>query len=54
VLTAFLDKYALDDEVEEELDLPGWTPELIDQITANYDDDLIEIARIPGVTVLTA
>jgi len=54
VLTAFLDKYALDDEVEEELDLPGWTPEIVDQLTANYDDDLIEIARIPGVTVLTA
>ncbi|GGD44080.1 hypothetical protein [Sinisalibacter lacisalsi] len=54
VLAAFLDKYALDDEVEEEIDLPGWTPELMDQFTANYDDDLIEIARIPGVTVLTA
>jgi hypothetical protein len=54
VLAAFLDKYALDDEVEEELDLPGWPPDLIDQLTANYDDDMIEIARIPGVTVLTA
>jgi hypothetical protein len=54
VLAAFLDKYALDEEVEEELDLPGWTPDLVEQFTSNYDDDLIEIARIPGVTVLTA
>lgn len=54
VVSAFLDKYAIEDEVEEELDLPGWTPEVIDQFTANYDDDLIEIGRIPGVTVLTA
>lgn len=54
VLSAFLDKYAIDDEVEEELDLPGWTPELIDHLTDVYDDDMIEIGRIPGVTLLTA
>ena len=54
VITAFLDKYALDEEIEEEVDLPGWTPELIDHLTAVYDDDMIEIGRIPGVTVLTA
>lgn len=54
VLTAFLDKYAIDDEVEEEIDLPGWTPELVDRLTDVYDDDMIEIARIPGVTLLTA
>ena len=51
-LMAFLDKYALEDEVEEELDLPGWTPELIDHLTAVYDDDLVEISRIDGVTVI--
>ncbi len=54
VLSAFLDKYALAEEVEEELDLPGWTPELVDYLTDVYDDDLLEISHIPGVTVLTA
>lgn len=54
VLSAFLDKYAIEDEVEEELDLPGWTPDLIDHLTEVYDDDMIEIARIVGVTLLTA
>jgi len=54
VLSAFLDKYAIEDAVEEELDLPGWTPELVDHLTEVYDDDMIEIARIPGVTLLTA
>jgi hypothetical protein len=54
VLSAFLDKYALEEEVEEELDLPGWTPELVDHLTNVYDDDMIEIGRIPGVTLLTA
>lgn len=54
VLSAFLDKYAIEDEVEEELDLPGWTPEIVEHLTAVYDDDMIEIARVPGVTLLTA
>ncbi|MCI2398988.1 hypothetical protein [Aliiroseovarius subalbicans] len=54
ILSAFLDKFALDDEIEEELDLPGWTPKLIDTLTAAYDDDMLELARLPGVTLLTA
>lgn len=54
VLSAFLDKYAIDEQIEEELDLPGWTPELIEALTAAYDDDMIEIGRMPGVTLLTA
>ena len=54
VLAAFLDKYALEDEVEEELDLPGWTPELVDHLTEVYDDDMIEVSRIDGVRVITA
>ncbi len=53
IVSAFLDKYALDEEVEEEIDLPGWTPELIEQLSNIYDEDMLEIARIPGVTVLT-
>lgn len=54
ILMAFLDKYALEDEVEEELDLPGWTDELIEHMTEVYDDDIEEISRIEGVTVITA
>jgi hypothetical protein len=54
VLSAFLDKYALDEEIEEELDLPGWGDALVSKLTAEYDDDILEIRRIPGVTVLTA
>ncbi len=53
IMAAFLDKYALDDAIEEELNLPGWTEELVDQMTAAYDDDMSEISNIPGVTLLT-
>lgn len=52
ILAAFLDKYALEEEVVEELDLPGWTAELVEDLSANYDDDMLEIARMPGVTLL--
>ena len=54
ILAAFLDKYAIDDEVEEELDLPGWTPELVDHLSDVYDDDMIEVSQIEGVRLITA
>jgi hypothetical protein len=53
IVGAFLDRYALDDEIEEELDLPGWTPDLVEDMSATYEDDMAEITRIPGVTLLT-
>ncbi|WP_299354691.1 hypothetical protein [uncultured Shimia sp.] len=53
VIAAFLDKFALDEEVEEELDFPGWTDEFIEALTDIYDEDVYEISRIPGVTLIT-
>lgn len=53
VIAAFLDKFALEDEIEEELDLPGWTNELIEDLTDIYDEDVLEIRRIPGINVIT-
>ncbi|WP_299939014.1 hypothetical protein [uncultured Pelagimonas sp.] len=52
VMAAFLDKYALEDEIEEELDLPGWDATYVDMLTELYEDDLYTISRIPGVTVI--
>lgn len=54
VLAAFLDKYAIEDEVEQEITIPGWTSELVDELSASYEDDMLEIARIPGVSFITA
>ncbi|WP_294608974.1 hypothetical protein [uncultured Roseovarius sp.] len=53
VIAAFLDKFADEDAIEEELDLPGWTAELIDELTEIYDDDVYEIERIQGVQMIT-
>lgn len=52
VMSAFLDKFALDEMVEEELDLPGWTTQLVDQLTDQYEEDVYEIARLPGVNLI--
>lgn len=52
VMTAFLDKYAREDMIEEELDLPGWTEELVDELTEIYDEDVYELSRIPGVNFI--
>ncbi len=52
VITAFLDKFAIEDEIEQELDLPGWTEELVDSLTALYDDDVFRISQMPGVTMI--
>ena len=53
VIAAFLDKFALEDELEEELDLPGWTEDLVEALTEAYDEDVFQIERIPGVTLVT-
>lgn len=53
VVAAFLDKYALDDALEEELDTPGWSAEMLDDMTASYEEDMDTVSHIPGVTLIT-
>ncbi len=52
IVSAFLDRYAKDDAIEETLDVPGWTEDLIEQMSESYEQDMDAIARIPGVTLL--
>ncbi|MDU8929111.1 hypothetical protein RXV86_17085 [Alisedimentitalea sp. MJ-SS2] len=52
VMVAFLDKFAREDMIEEELDLPGWTEELVDELSEIYEEDIYEIARMPGVNFI--
>lgn len=50
IIMAFLDKFALDDEMTEEVDLPGMDAEVVAQLTSAYDQDVDAIAAMPGVT----
>jgi hypothetical protein len=52
VIVAFLDKFALEDEIEEELDMPGWTDDLVQELTDLYDRDIETVRRIAGVTMI--
>ncbi|MEX1234320.1 MAG: hypothetical protein WEB56_04960 [Roseovarius sp.] len=53
VISAFLDKFANDDAIDQELDLPGWTDELVDELSDLYDEDVYRIGRMPGITLIT-
>lgn len=52
VIAAFLDKFALDDALEEEVDLPDWTEELVEELTASYDHDVSLLRNIDGVKMI--
>jgi len=52
ILAAFLDKYAKDEEIEEVIDVPGWTHETVEELTLSYEEDLVRIQSIPGVTFI--
>ena len=53
VIVAFLDKFAEETAIEEELDVSGWTEEIIDRLTDLYDEDIYEIERIPGINLIS-
>lgn len=52
VTGAFLDKYALEDTLEEELDLPGWDEELVETLSDLYDMDVEAVSSISGLTLI--
>ncbi|MBB95226.1 MAG: hypothetical protein CML68_11600 [Rhodobacteraceae bacterium] len=52
VIAIFMEKYALEDELVEELEMPGWSDELVEEMTEIYDADFEAVRMIPGVTVI--
>ena len=52
VIAAFLDKYALSDEIEETVDLPGLTEDDISDLSEAYEEDVARIAAMPDVTFI--
>jgi hypothetical protein len=54
VVTAFLEKFARPEQVEMEIDVPGWTAGLVEQLTDQYLQDVASIRDLPGVTLIEA
>lgn len=52
IIMAFLAKYALEDQIEDEVDLPGMDALTLAQLTAQYDQDVDRIAAMPDVTFI--
>jgi hypothetical protein len=52
-VSAFLDAHAIAEEIEEEIDLPGWTEATVTELTSIYEEDLHQIASMPGVTFIS-
>jgi len=44
--------HAQQDRIEEELDLPGWSTDIVDAFSVLYEQDIARLAGMPGVRVL--
>lgn len=53
IFAAALQKHALPEQIETSIELPGWSQRLVDRITAAYDQDMAEIAALPGIEFIT-
>lgn len=53
VRSLFLSYFHSEEAVEEEIDLPGWSQQLVDEMTEVYHQDTDLIRYMPGVTFLT-
>lgn len=52
ILMDYADRYALRERIEMEIDLPGWTEEVIAAMTDAYDADVERIAALPNVELI--
>ena len=52
IILAFLNKYAMEDALDEDIDLPEFTHELVEQLSDAYDDDVAFIQTMPGVNFI--
>ncbi len=52
IISAFLDKFAEEDAVEMEFDLPDWTSDRIARLTERYETEIAQIAEMHGVRFL--
>ncbi len=51
-VTAFLDKFAMPGSIDYSIELPQWTPAMVEAITDAYVADCAKIAAMPGVAFI--
>jgi len=52
ITTAFLDRFALQDRITMDVEVPDWTADLVDSLTRNYELDVADIRSKPGVRLI--
>lgn len=52
IVSAFLDKFALPDRIEMDFEMPGWSTDMVDELTGLYEEDVARIAAMSEVTFL--
>lgn len=52
VFAIFLEKFVVEDEVEEVIDLPGWTDHIVTDMTEIYERDIHKIMEMEGVNFI--
>lgn len=53
VIADFLDAYALENQVKEELNLPGWSDTLVADMTEIYETDMLRLRETPNLRMIT-
>lgn len=53
IVSAFLDKFALPERIEMEVEMPGWTEDMVAELSESYEQDVARIAAMAEVTMLT-
>ena len=52
IVSAFLDRFALPEMIDMEVEIPGWTEQGVARLTRAYEEDVARIAALPGVTFI--
>ena len=52
IVSAFLDKFALPERIDLEVEMPGWTDDTVADLTRAYEEDVARIAQMPEVTFI--
>lgn len=52
IVTAFLEKFGRPEQLSTEIKAPGWTDDLVGQLSEAYLADIGRIADMPGVTLI--
>lgn len=52
IVSAFLDKFALPERIDQEIEMPGWSEDMVAEMTKAYDADVARIAQMGEITFL--